>query len=209
MKKISLSNIDAFKVSDNSTNEVFYGCCQDWFGTGWQRLSGCGPSVACNIFMYYGLGNLTENHIRNKNACAAMMEEVWKYVTPTKRGIHTTEMLSERVIAYGASKGMTISSARCEVPETRSLRPSPEEVASFLEDALSRDIPVAFLNLCNGKEKNLDEWHWVTVAAIETGDPGGRLPLCILDRGRIVNIDLALWLDTTSCGGGFVHFSIT
>jgi hypothetical protein len=208
MKKISLSNIDAFKISDNDTNEVFYGCCQDWFGTGWQRLSGCGPSVACNIFMYHGRGDAAGDHIRNKRSCAAMMEEVWKYVTPTKRGIHTTEMLCERVMAYGASKGMLISSARCEVPEKRSLRPSPGEVASFLEDALTRDLPVAFLNLCNGQEKNLDEWHWVTVAAMETGDPDGRLPLCVLDRGRIVKIDLALWLDTTSCGGGFVHFSI-
>jgi hypothetical protein len=138
-----------------------------------------------------------------------MMEEVWKYVTPSKRGIHTTEMLRERVAAYGASKGMTVSSARCEVPETKSLRPTPGEVTSFLEDALSRDIPVAFLNLCNGQEENLDKWHWVTVAAIETGDPEGRVPLCILDRGRIVKIDLALWLDTTTYGGGFIHFSIT
>lgn len=204
MKKVSLSNIDAFKISDSDTNEVFYGCSQDWFGTVWQRLSGCGPSVACNIFMYHGRGS-----VRNKSACAAMMEEVWKYVTPTKGGIHTAEMLRERVAAYGAAKGMTISSAICEVPENISLRPPKENVASFLEDALSRDIPVAFLNLCNGREKNLDKWHWVTVIAIQTGDPGGGLPLWILDRGRIVEINLALWLETTSHGGGFVHFSIT
>jgi hypothetical protein len=209
MKKISLSNIDAFKISDNDTGEVFYGCCQDWFGTGWQRLSGCGPSVAYNILMYHGRGCFAGGRIQNKSSCAAMMEEVWKYVTPTTRGIHTTEMLCERVMAYGASKGLTILSARCEVPEKRSLRPSPEEVTTFLEDALSRDIPVAFLNLCSGQEKNLDEWHWVTVAAIETGGPDGRVPLCVLDRGHIVEIDLALWLDTTNYGGGFVHFSIT
>ncbi|MDR1137897.1 MAG: hypothetical protein LBK91_06200 [Synergistaceae bacterium] len=209
MKKVSLSNIDAFKISDNDTDEVFYGCCQDWFGTGWQRLSGCGPSVACNIFIYHARGASAGGRARNKHSCAAMMEEVWKYVTPTKRGIHTAEMLRERVLAYGAAKGMTISSAICEVPKERSLRPSSAEVTSFLEDALSKDIPVAFLNLCNGQEKNLDEWHWVTVAAIETGDPKGRVPLCILDRGRMVKIDLALWLDTTSHGGGFVHFSIT
>ena len=33
MVKISLSDIDAFKVVDDETGETSYGCNQDWYGS--------------------------------------------------------------------------------------------------------------------------------------------------------------------------------
>ncbi|MDR1966513.1 MAG: hypothetical protein LBQ36_07365 [Synergistaceae bacterium] len=204
MKSISLKRIDAFKIIDENTDEIFYGCDQEWFGTEWQRRSGCGPSAVSNMLLYRAapLGG----RALSKSDCASLMEEVWHHVTPTEHGIPNTEMLCESVKAYGASKGAKVACAHCEIPEDRSLRPSGGEVASFLEVALSSDIPVIFLNLCNGEEENLDEWHWVTIVSLERAEPDGRMKLRILDKGKIGIVDLTLWLDTTECGGGFVHF---
>ncbi|MDR3332814.1 MAG: hypothetical protein LBT08_09300 [Synergistaceae bacterium] len=211
MKNLSLKNIDAFKILDDDTREVSYGCSQDWFGTEWQRRSGCGPSAVSNIFLYLdypGQSDARPNGgLSKKGVAETLMEDVWKYVTPTERGIPTTEMLCESVKSYGAARKFSIKCSHCEVPEDKELRPSNCELTEFLEAALSFDIPVAFLNLCNGDEKNLDEWHWVTIVSLEQKEPDEHIMVRILDRGAIKAIDLTLWLATTNNGGGFVHFS--
>jgi hypothetical protein len=199
--------MDAFKITDRSTGEVFYGCDQDWFGTNWQRLSGCGPSVVANILIYNGRDS--DWRIEDKDAAVRFMEEVWKFVTPTNRGIPTTEMLLERVFSYGESKGMAVRHSDCGIPEEKSLRPSIGDVTAFLSGALERDAPVAFLNLCNGEEENLDEWHWVTVVSLEQRQYDGHVIATIIDRGKIIAVDLSVWLDTTNQGGGFIHFRMT
>jgi hypothetical protein len=66
---------------------------------------------------------------------------------------------------------------------------------------------VAFLNLCNGSEKKLDRWHWVTLISLEYAEGGERVFADILDAGIIKRIDLALWYKTTTLGGGFVYFT--
>jgi hypothetical protein len=204
MEKISLSNMDAFKVTGREAGEIFYGCNQDWYDTFWQRRSGCGPSVVAGIMMY----RAWDGRARDKTEAVAWMEDAWKFVTPTKMGIPTVGMLLERVLTYGASKGMTVSHESLDVPEDRSLRPGDGKLAEYLASALSRDVPVAFLNLCNGEEHCLDEWHWVTVVGIERRDPDGHVMASLIDRGRFVTADMSVWLETTARGGGFLHFAM-
>jgi hypothetical protein len=147
--------------------------------------------------------------VKGKKYAISFMEEVWEYVTPTQRGIHTAEMLLRRVVSYCAAKNLKMASAVCAIPEERTLRPQMERVWAYMTDALSRDIPIAFLNLHNGEEENLDEWHWVTVVSAERTGQNGNVWIGILDRGRALAADLSLWLDTTRYGGGFVYFSVT
>ena len=208
MAKISLSDIDAFKVVDDETGETFYGCDQDWYDSAWQRLSGCGPSVVAGILMYLRR-DAAPPGAKDKKYAISFMEEVWKYVTPTRRGIHTAEMLRSRVVSYCAAKNLKVASAICGIPEERALRPRMERVWAYMADAISRDIPIAFLNLHNGEEENLDEWHWVTVVSAEQTERNGNMEIGILDRGRALAVDLSLWLKTTDYGGGFVCFSVT
>ena len=80
------------------------------------------------------------------------------------------------------------------------------DVVYFLEGALHQDSPVAFLNLCNGDENNLEPWHWVTIISLEYSEDGKCVFIEILDEGLIKKIDLLLWYDTTTYGGGFVYF---
>ncbi|MDR1581303.1 MAG: hypothetical protein LBS35_13185 [Synergistaceae bacterium] len=208
MTKLSLSDIDAFKIADDETGETFYGCNQDWYGSDWQRLSGCGPSVVAGILMYLRR-DIAVPGAKDKKYAISFMEEVWKYVTPTQRGIHTAEMLRRRVVSYCAAKNLRVASAVCGIPEERVYRPQMKRVWAYMTDALSRDIPIAFLNLHNGEEKNLDEWHWVTVVSAEQAKPNGNVQIVILDRGHSLVVDLSLWLETTHYGGGFVYFSVT
>ena len=83
MEKLALLNIEAFKIFDNGTETLSYGCDQQWFSTERQRSSGCGPSVASSILLYLNRSRQpNEETPCCKNRCTAFMEEVWEHVTP-------------------------------------------------------------------------------------------------------------------------------
>ena len=203
----TILNLNAFKVLDESNHKIYYGCDQEWYTTEWQRCAGCGPSVATNIFMYLShTGSTLEEYSITKENCLLLMEEAWKYVTPTPMGIPTTKMFYEYVLAYTKTKGINVEYGFCDLPEDKSCRPTLLEVRQFIEGALSKDTPIAFLNLCNGDEKNLDRWHWVTIISLDYKENEDSADVTFLDEGFIKKIDLSLWYHTTTLGGGFVYF---
>lgn len=208
----SICNLNAFKVLDEISNTIYYGCDQEWYSTEWQRLSGCGPTAATNIVLYlrqtqtaYGL----KESFSKKECVLSLMEEMWEYVTPTTEGIKTTQMFYEAVLTYANSKGFNYEFAYCDVPENKLLRLELPAILNFLKKALDNNTPIAFLNLCNGKEENLEEWHWVTIISLEHAKDEKSAFLKILDEGQIKKIDLALWYRTTTLGGGFVYFTFS
>lgn len=204
----SIDQINLFMVIDESKNETHYGCNQEWYATKWQRLSGCGPSVASNIYFYLSHTQSSlelEKGFNSKETWLSLMEEIWEYITPSIRGVHTTKMFYEPMLTYTKFKGLNVEYRFCDVPKDKARRPKLSEILSFLEQALSKDAPIAFLNLCNGEEKNLDRWHWVTIISLEYDDKDS-LFVSILDEGKIKKIDLSLWYNTTKLGGGFIYF---
>jgi len=206
----AISNLDLLKVIDETTLKTYYGCNQEWYKTERQRLSGCGPSAAATIICYL-------NHTRSvvglrqsfnsKKSCLLLMEEVWKYVTPTSEGIPTTKMLFNAVLSYMKAKGFNVEYGFFDLPKDKSRRPAILKVINFIEEALLKDTPVAFLNLCNGDVKNLDSWHWITIVSLEYTEDRNNVFVTVLDRGQVKKIDLALWYNTTMLGGGFVYFT--
>lgn len=212
MNTKSLSNPNLFKVVDEIRKKIYYGYHQECYATKWQRLSGCGPSAASNIILYM---NQTchafelEQNLTTKENCLPLMEEIWEYVTPTTEGIPTTKIFYDDVLSYTKSKGLNVEYAVCDLPEEKTKRPDLNKVLNFLEGALLKDAPIAFLNLCNGQLKNLDPWHWVTIIALEYGEDEKRVFINILDEGIIKRIDFKLWYNTTTLGGGFVYFTTT
>ena len=209
MRSISISRLNSLKIFDDAGREVHYGCSQEWYATEWQRHAGCGPAAVCNIIWYlnriqpaFGPGR----DCRRKEESLSFMEEIWAHVTPSAEGIPTTRMLHDFVKAYAEAKGSNVNYEVCDVPETKAGRPALTDVARFLEKALSEDLPIAFLNLCNGDESRLESWHWVTIISLAYSEDGSSACVDILDGGLIKTIDLALWLATTTRGGGFVYF---
>ena len=198
----SIDRPDWFAIVDESEQKKYYGCDQEWYGDEWQRRAGCGPSVATNLYAYlvgFGKGS------NSKKSWLSLMEEVWAYVTPSKGGMPDTKTFYESVLSYAGAKGQHFVRRCCDLPENKPDRPAFSVVLKFIEEGLQKDAPVAFLNLCNGEETNLYKWHWVTVISLEY-EEGGSAFVDILDEGRIKRINLALWYETTTLGGGFVYF---
>lgn len=190
-------------ISDHGV--IRYGANQEWYPTIWQRKAGCGPTVCSHLLWYLaktrkGCEALCRHDATRREGFLELMKEVWHYVTPGLKGVNTTAIFSEGVSRYGAEKGVDLSCEALEVPALSAVRPRVSEVMGFLVSILKKDLPAAFLNLSNGELKNLDSWHWVTLVA---ADPG-KGTVMMLDQGSHREIDLALWLKTTTLGGGFV-----
>lgn len=199
MNLSSLYNLDFFTVLGDSSGQLFHGCKQEWFSTHWQRLSGCGPAAATTIIYYLGrtqgLFGLSKND-NSLQCCKALMEEVWTYVTPTIKGMPTTKMFYEGVLLFAKHYGVNnLKPMVFDVPKLNQSRPELQALVQFIEGAMKQNAPVAFLNLCNGKEENLERWHWVTVVSIGVED--AHPVVTLLDEGKINATDLALWYKTT------------
>ena len=67
------------------------------------------------------------------------------------------------------------------------------------------DRPIAFLNLCNGEENNLDKWHWVVV--VEIFEENGEYFLNIIDDKEILKINLSLWYRTITMMVVLLHLN--
>lgn len=205
----SISNPGIFKILDTNSNEVYFGGSQEWYGKEWQRVSGCGPTAASNIIFYlnriHNVFKLGKN-LNIKENWLAFMEEIWNYVTPSKNGIPSVEMFCDKMLVYAGLQKITLQYYCCNLPEDKNMRPKMFEVLTFIEKGLAKDVPVAFLNLCNGGEKNLEKWHWVTVISLDYTEDKKSIFLYILDGGIVKKIDLVLWYATTTQGGGFVYF---
>jgi len=183
------------------------GGMQSWYPIEWQRRSGCGPTTASLIFWYLAqtrkeYKSLCRFDASEKEGFSNLMCDVWQHVKPGFRGLNKISMMTEGVKSYALMCGVNMQCNVLEVPAAQSSRPQTSEMTAFLLDAISNNLPVAFLNLSNGKLKNLDGWHWVTIVGI---NPENGTAL-MYDQGRQVIIDIDLWLQTTLVGGGFVVF---
>ncbi|WP_434509650.1 hypothetical protein [Desulfitobacterium sp. AusDCA] len=209
MTTTSIKNLNLLKIYDKESQETYFGGDQEWYSKKWQRLSGCGPTAATNIFYYLSHSKdilKSAEQLNTKEGWISLMEKMWGYVTPSVRGVHTTKMFFEPMVNFAKAQGRNLEYYVYEVPEDPSQRPQFQEILKFIEKGLSKDVPVAFLNLNNGKVKNLDRWHWVTIISLEYIEEGQSAFLTILDYGRVKKIDLALWYNSTTLGGGFVYF---
>ncbi|WP_298843346.1 hypothetical protein [Clostridium sp.] len=207
----SIKDSDIFKIMDENDLSIHYGCNQEWYTNPWQRNAGCGPTAVTNIMIYLNCmrkGLSKGKQLLSKSEALSMMEEVWLYVTPTNRGIPTTKLLYDDVINYAKAKKLNIKLELMDIHENRLLCPEFHNLLLFLGNALSSDAPIAFLNLDNGEEKQLDSWHWVTIVSLKYVEDESNAFIDILDEGIIKKIDLVKWLNTTTLGGGFVSVDL-
>jgi len=209
MIKASLSDLDLLKIVDESAKEVYLGGSQEWYRTEHQRRAGCGPCTAAVLVSYMvrsGEPLEQRKKILSKKEFVSLMEEMWNYVTPSDRGLPSTDLFYKYLLSYAKDNGLIVS--RCAICDMHSpsSRPSLSHVISFLEGALKKDLPVAFLNLDSGEEDRLDEWHWAVITAIE--HDARHAFVDVIDGGSLLRVNLRLWYETTKLGGGFVFFEL-
>lgn len=142
----SIQHQDFFLVKDDDEGNSFYGFDQEWYNTLWQRRAGCGPTVVANIVNYLNCTRHGGKHLPlTKKEALAIMEDVYQYVTPTLRGIPSTQLLYDKVLDYAKNTGLDIQLEVLNVPEKWALRPDFQQLISFLQKALAKNTPLAFL----------------------------------------------------------------
>jgi hypothetical protein len=206
----SLRNIDLFRVEGEASDQSCYGSNQDWYKKRWQRMAGCGPSAVANIIYYLertGEGKESQPNL-TRSEYLELMEEIWSFVTPSLGGVSSTAMLCRGAERYITSKGRSVQMEFIDIPKKRSDRPDIRQVTAFIDAALQKDLPVAFLNLEHGSVRELESWHWVTIVTQEYEPDGSKTDIRILDGGWLKQISLSDWYRTTKMGGGFVSFEL-
>ena len=194
--KAKIKNMDLMKVKDNEN--IYYGFSQKWYKDLWQQEAGCGPTVASSIINYYNqIDNFKEVEIAD---ALKIMEELWFYLLPTEYGLNSVKLFYDGIKNYYSNKEVTIDYINVNIKD----KPSLDEIINFISKELSEDRPIAFLNLCNGEENNLDKWHWVLV--VEIFEENEEYFLNIIDDKELMKINLSLWYRTITNDGGFITF---
>jgi hypothetical protein len=169
------------------------GGSQFWYEDKWRRAAGCGPTAAANLIWYLrGAG------ARGLAAYRALQEEMFTYVTPGLGGVNSSRTFTEGVSAYAKAHGLELAPVAFDIPQF-GRRPAPEALG-FVAAGLDSDCPVAFLNLSNGNQQQLDSWHWVTVIGLDDKNIAR-----ISDQARIIEVDIGEWLGSTVLGGAFAY----
>ncbi len=203
----TLQRPDAIHATD-PTGFEYYGCDQNWYGSDWQKISGCGPTTASTLLLYQSkCGRIRlPLEVFTQADCLRLMETVWVHVTPTADGIYLSEQFCGGIQSFAASHGFELVCHALNIPENRMERPDFDEVLSFIRVGLSRDNPIAFLNLSNGDLEDLEEWHWVTLVALETDDEARTASVTVFDGDRSLAVDFKRWYEKTVEGGALVYF---
>lgn len=201
-KNVALNNLPLLEYE--SARGTVYGCDQNLYPKFWQRQSGCGPAAAATALQYLGATRpeLALPFRTGSDASAlAAMEFTWAFITPRFMGVNSAAYYARGLDTLLSSYHVN---AHCETldismePETR---PTPLMAAAFISASLSRDIPVAFLNLHSGALHNLEGYHWTLIVALTEKD--SHYDVTVYEQGKRHILDLGLWLRTTKRGGGF------
>lgn len=203
----SINNIHHLYLA-TPDHQIVPGCNQDWYPDSWQRRAGCGPTTATNLLIYHQrAGRLgLKDEIQTTADGLALMEQVWHHVKPTAMGVHTPGIFRNGLKTFFQARHVSLQPQALLIPRRKNLRPKLSEVIDFIRTGLEKDSPVAFLNLSNGTVRNLDNWHWVTVTALDDSQ-SPRIELEICDNLNRFSIDLKEWYETTHLGGGFVYLA--
>ena len=185
--KITLS-ID-YLLIDN----YYYGGNQDWYNSYIKRLAGCGPTTASTITMY----ELNKNY--SKKEFIKLMNDLWNYITPGMMGVDSVEKYQKGYDKYLKDNKLDISKSKVLYLDNSTII----DIENYLTEALNSNHPVAFLNLNNGSEKEIDSWHWTTIVSLEKISNNLFVEVC--DEGYLKRINLSSWLETSG-RGSFIYY---
>lgn len=208
---ISVSQPDILTVTDSKTHESYFGGVQEWYAFEWGRRAGCGPTCAANLMAYLALTHpelqaLYNNESMERTEFIRHMDLIFPFLTPGPMGLNRVETFSDGVVAFAASRDILLAPHVFTVTgKGKPNRPQVSELKEFVRAGLEADCPIGFLNLSRGKEKKLQNWHWISIvsANIETD----KLTACASDEGIYRDFDLQLWYQSTRMSGGLAYFT--
>lgn len=202
MERYCIKNPNFLSIIDeNAKSGISYGLTQEWYIDDYQVLAGCGATVATSILVYYE--QQRDFNLLKVKDVLPKMEKMWEFLPPIKgKGLNSTELFYKGIERYFDDIDKKIKYSFIDVNINNKI--SLDKIIKYLKKEIENDRPVAFLNLCNGEEENLDKWHWVLV--YELFKEGSEYFLNIFDDREVKKINLSLWYKTITNNGGFVTF---
>lgn len=208
---ISIAHPELLNITDLQTRQSYFGGAQEWYSSEWARKAGCGPTCAANLTAYLALtrpalGALYHGKDTDRIEFLGHMEEVFPFVAPGPMGLNRVELFSEDVVAFAASRDISLIPHVFPVTGNRDPnRPPVSALMEFVRAGLAADCPLGFLNLSRGREKNLQNWHWISIISADLKTD--RLTARASDEGILREFDLGLWYLSTKMRGGFAYFT--
>ena len=184
MNDVSIKHPEWLDIDVNG--DISHGYDQEWFDDEWQRLSGCGPTSAAQVLSYseFRDGLLDVSTTANHALALERMNVVWNYVKPRfGGGVYKTQWMERGLSRLFDDKNLPYEVHMLNVSPFSASRVEVEAAAQFIHDALSQDVPVAFLNRHKGKEPALYTWHWVPLYKMFMD--GDDIRCGIFDEGEI------------------------
>ena len=177
------------------SGETYIGGSQEWYEDSWHKKAGCGPVAATNLIW-------SNTHPKGGiEQYQELMHEMYPCFTPGLQGINTSVLFTDSIMRYITKYDLKLNPVALDIPSRPRRRPKAGTVCDFIVTALQSSAPVAFLNLSNGTVRNLENWHWVTIIAL---DPD-TMQANISDYGKVLEINISIWLKTSFLGGAFVY----
>lgn len=189
---------------DGSDGKIYFGGRTEWFPSPAQRQLRGGAVVAAEVLSYLAAtrSNLWALYPPGTRRTQAdfekLMARVWDFLIPEGREQLTLSNFVDGVTAYTNFAGHPLVFNVLDIPADRSKRPSADRCQGFIDDAMDRDAPVAFLNRSYGEREGEVIGNWSLIVS----QVGNRVILA--DDGVQRPVDFRLWHDTTSLGGALV-----
>ena len=191
------------------TNSLkLYGYDQAWYRTSFRRTRGCGPTAATMMLLYLNIREAEPLSYQNHSISTITnaLEDVWNFVTPGwLLGLHSTGKFCKGMEDLWGHYGLNWRCHRLSITAFKSNRPSLSQVVQFLENGISSDCPIAFLNLHKGEATTLYSWHWIVIVSLSYDARQNCYIATCYDGGYLITFDVGLWLASTNLGGGFVY----
>ena len=196
------------------------GCDQLWYPKeGHIPQGACGAAVASNLLSYLlrsrpemytqaekagltGLSAPLMNTANTRKGFLKFMIRVYPFLHPRAGGLMSDAFI-DSIEEFGREYGLPVGAERLKVPVMHSKRPSPEQAADFIRTSFEEDSPVAVLSLSAGRERELENWHWVTMIEYDEESHLAK----IVNNCNVFHADLVSWFESSIMGGSLVRLT--
>ncbi len=194
---------------DGANGKIYFGGRTDWFPSPAQRKLKGGAVVGSELLSYLAATRPSlwdlypPRHRRTQEEFEGLMNRLWDYLSPKAAGDYLEmDGFTQGLNEYVSHLGHTLNFNVLSIGGAEEARPSADRCQGFIDDALERDTPVAFVNRTRG-EKGETVCTWSLIVARK----GSRAVLA--DDGSQQTMDFRLWYDTTALGGALAFAILT
>lgn len=191
-------------VYEGST--IYYGGDQSWYTDPSKRDNGCEPTAAANIMYYLDdknptkYGELYKYANASRDAFVRQMDIMYSYIEPGAFGETSLDDFIADVKLYAKDWNVTLTSYKLG-------QATLDTTANFIKAGLSKDTPVACLNLEPPIYGYDYAWHWMTITKYYRDVTTDNRWIAVSTWGQRHSIDFKRYHDSIEYyDGGFTYF---